>query len=160
MAPPKLGARADNIVVISRSQFVDGPFKVGFVYYLSPKLTTRHVFYGKTQTAREWILEIKMANAPTIKTTLRSMLMGALLGAGVLLASVISTTSPTLAHETNTISSLENCRIVQSKTGVSKRVCQSNSRVKVSAVTIYNRRHCHANGVCHKHRFINPNHRH
>ena len=101
----------------------------------------------------------------TIATTLKTTMRGALLGGGVLMSAVIFATSASTAHETNTIQSLQSksfqaCGSTQATTGANKRLCQSDQRIVVSAVTIYNRRHCHANGVCHKHRFTNPNHRH
>ncbi len=100
----------------------------------------------------------------TIKTTLKTTLRGALLGGGVLMASVIFFTPLAIAHEANTIANLKNCRSILTPSGSESQICKNDlyidQRFKVSAVTIYNRRHCHANGVCHKHRFINPNHRH
>jgi len=102
----------------------------------------------------------------TIATTLKTTMRGALLGGGVLLSAVIFATPTTSAHETNTIQSIhgksfQRCNNNPTPTRTPKSICQSTQqRIVVSAITIYNRRHCHANGVCHKHRFTNPNHRH
>ncbi len=96
----------------------------------------------------------------TIATTLGTTLRGALLGGAILTISIISNIAPVTAHETNTIKRDQTCRVVLADKGNHKHLCRTTKHVQISAITIYNRRHCHAGGRCHKHRFANPNHRH